>query len=144
VIERKDLGSWMEGAPSEPGYVKGASLGLPAEGPGSVAPFWRRPVSLALDWALCLAISALVFEGDALANLVLFVAVNVLFLTLFGVTPGQYAMRLRVRPVRGRMPMVLRAVIRTGLMLLLLPAAVWNRDAQPLHDVAAGTAVVTV
>ena len=144
MIDRKDLGSWMEGAPAEEGYVKGSSLGLPAEGPGSVAPFWRRPLSLVIDWALCMAISFAVFSGDALANLVLFVAVNILFLTLFGVTPGQYVMRLRVRPVRGGSPMIIRAAIRTAAMLLLLPAVVWNRDHQPLHDVVAGTAVIRV
>ena len=144
VIERKDLGSWMDGAPHEEGYIKGSAIGLPADGPGSVAPFWRRPLSLVIDWALCMLISALVFHGDPLANLLLFVAVNVLFLTLFGATPGQFALRLRVMPVRGRTPMIGRAVVRTGLILLLLPAVIWNRDAQPLHDVAAGTAVVTV
>ena len=53
-------------------------------------------------------------------------------------------MRIRVHPVRGRTPMVLRALIRTGAMLLLLPACVWTRDAQPLHDLAAGTAVVRI
>ena len=36
------------------------------------------------------------------------------------------------------------ALVRTVLMLLLLPAVVWNRDTQPLHDVVAGTAVITV
>lgn len=144
VIDRKDLGSWMDGAPNEEGYVKGSSLGLPAEGTGSVAPFWRRPLSLVVDWGLCLLVSALVFSGDPLANLILFVVVNVLFLSLFGATPGQFALRLRVMPVSGRSPMILRAAVRTALMLLLLPAVVWNRDSQPLHDVAAGTAVVTV
>ena len=144
VIERKDLGAWLEGAPHETGYVKGSSLGLPAEGPGSVAPFWRRPLSVVIDWGLCMLVSTLVFEGDALANLVLFVMMNVLFLTLFGATVGQFVLKLRVRPVRGRSPMLLRAVVRTVMILLLLPAVVWNKDAQPLHDVAAGTAVVTV
>ena len=144
MIERKDLGSWMEGAPGDPGYVKGSSLGLPPTGHGSVAPFWRRPLALVLDWGLAVGISALAFQYDALANLVLFVVVNVLFTTLFGATPGQFATRTRVMPVRGRSPMILRALIRTGLMLLLLPAVVWNRDAQPLHDAAAGTAVIRV
>lgn len=133
----------MEGAPAHEGYVKGSSLGLPAEGRGSVGPFWRRLVSLLIDWGLCMLVSAFVFNGDALANLVLFVAVNLLFLTLFGSTPGQFVLRLRVVPVRGRSPMLLRAVVRIVLMLLLLPAAVWNRDRQPLHDVVAGTAVIT-
>lgn len=143
VIERKDLGSWMDGAPADEGYVKGSSLGLPPEGNGSVAPFWRRPLSLVIDWGLCMLISALVFAGDPLANLLLFVAVNLLFLSLFGATPGQFVLRLRVLPVAGRSPMILRALVRTALMLLLLPAVVWNRDSQPLHDVVAGTAVVT-
>lgn len=144
VIERKDLGSWMDGAPVDEGYVKGFSLGLPPQGNGAVAPFWRRPLSLVVDWGLCMLVSALVFSGDALANLVLFIVVNVLFLSLFGATPGQFVLRLRVLPVSGRSPMVLRALVRTTLMLLLLPAVVWNRDTQPLHDVVAGTAVVTV
>ena len=39
-------------------------------------------------------------------------------------------------------PVVLRAVIRTLLLLLVLPAVIWNRDRQPLHDAVAGTAVV--
>ncbi|MEE1651076.1 RDD family protein [Brachybacterium sp. J144] len=144
MIERKDLGSWMEGAPGDPGYVKGSSLGLPPTGHGSVAPFWRRPLALVIDWALAVGVSTVAFDYDALANLVLFAAVNVLFLTLFGATPGQYVLRMRTLPVRGRSPMILRALIRTGLMLLLLPAVVWNRDAQPLHDAAAGTAVIRV
>jgi uncharacterized RDD family membrane protein YckC len=144
VIERKDLGSWMEGAPGEPDYVKGADIGLPADGPGSVAPFWRRPLSLLIDWTLCLVVSALLLNSDALANLVLFVTVNLLFLSIFGATPGQFALRVRVLPVRGRTPMLLRAVARTGAMLLLLPACVWNKDGQPLHDVVAGTATVRV
>ncbi|WP_193104597.1 RDD family protein [Brachybacterium sp. FME24] len=144
MIERKDLGSWMEGVPSEPDYVKGSSLGLPAAGPGSVAPFWRRPVTLVLDWGLCMLVSALAFHSDPLANLLLFVLVNVLFLSFFGATPGQFLLRVRVLPVRGRTPMVLRALVRTGAMLLLLPACVWTKDRQPLHDTAAGTAVVTI
>ena len=142
VIERKDLGSWIEGAPTPEGYVKGSGLGLPPEGQGSVAPFWRRPIALVVDWGLCLLISHFLFGGDALATLSLFALVNVLLLTLFGATPGQFATLVRVLPVRGRSPMVLRAVVRTLLMLLLLPAMVWTRDGQPLHDVAAGTAGV--
>ncbi|MEJ6543016.1 RDD family protein [Brachybacterium paraconglomeratum] len=144
MIDRKDLGSWMDGPPGEAGYVKGSALGLPASGRGAVASFWRRPLSLIVDWGLCVGISALLFGGDPLANLILFAAVNVLFLTLFGVTPGQFLLRVRVVPVSGRSPMLLRAVVRTALMLLVLPAVVWNRDTQPLHDVVAGTAVVTL
>ncbi|WP_341855454.1 hypothetical protein [Brachybacterium sp. GPGPB12] len=106
MIDRKDLGSWMDGPPGEAGYVKGSALGLPATGRGAVAPFWRRPLSLIVDWGLCVGISALLFGGDPLANLILFAAVNVLFLTLFGVTPGQFLLQVRVVPVSGRDPML--------------------------------------
>lgn len=142
MIERKDLGSWVEGAPTDPEYVKGSALGLPPEGPGSVAGFGRRVLSLVLDWGLCVGVSMLVFSYDPVATLGLFVALNVLFLSLFGSTPAQMLLRMHVVPVRGRLPMPARAVLRTAGILLLIPGVVWNRDLQPLHDVAAGTAVV--
>ena len=143
MIDRKDLGSWMEGPPGEADYIKGSALGLPAEGSGAVAPFWRRPLSLLIDWVLCVVLSGLLLGGQPLADLVLFALLNVLFLTLFGATPGQFVLRVRVLSVSGRSPMLLRAAVRTALMLLVLPAVVWNRDGQPLHDAAAGTAVVS-
>lgn len=144
MIDRKDLGSWLEGAPGDPEYIRGADLGLPAEGSGSVAGFGRRLVGLAVDWGLAVAASMFFFSYDSVATLSIFAALNLLFQTLFGATPGQLALGLRVTPVRGRAPMLLRTVIRTALMLLVIPAVVWNRDRQPLHDVAAGTAVVRV
>lgn len=144
MIERKDLGSWLDGVPGDPEYVRGSAIGLPAEGPGSVAPVWRRLLTLGVDWGLCVAGAMLFFQYDGFAVMGGFVLLNVLFISLFGATPGQFVLRVRVLPVAGRRPMPVRALVRTGLMLLILPAVVWNRDAQPLHDVVAGTAVVRV
>lgn len=142
MIERKDLGSWMEGVPGDPEYVRGSALGLPAEGSGAVAPVWRRPLTLIVDWSLSVAIAMLFFQYHELAVLGSFILINMLFISLFGATPGQFLLRVRVLPVRGRWPMPLRAAVRTLLVLLIIPAVVWNRDAQPLQDVVAGTAVV--
>jgi uncharacterized RDD family membrane protein YckC len=144
VIERKDLGAWLEGPPVDEEYVPGARLGLPADGPGSVAPFGRRLLSLLIDWALCLLVSHLFTGGDPLMTLGLFAIENVLLISLFGITIGQFAMRVRVTPVAGRTPVLLRAVIRTALILLVVPGIIWNRDRQPLQDVAASTAVVRI
>lgn len=141
-MERKDLASWMEGPPREDDYVPGSALGLPPQGPGSVAPFSRRVLSLLVDWGLCAGASYLMLDYDALATLSLFVALNLVMLTLFGATCGQLLLSLRTRPVARCTPMLGRALLRTALLLLVLPAVVWNRDRQPLHDVAAGTAVV--
>lgn len=144
MIDRKDLGSWMEGAPGDPGYVRGSALGLPADGPGAVAPIWRRLLTLIVDWALSVGIAMLLFNYHELAVLGTFVVLNLLCISLFGATPGQFLLRVRVLPVRGRSPMPLRALVRTVLILLIIPSVVWNRDAQPLQDVVAGTAVVRV
>lgn len=142
MIDRKDLGSWMDGAPTAEEYVPGSRLGLPAEGPGSVAPIGRRFCSLLLDWALCLLLSWWLLQGNEEATLGLFLLMNVLFITVFGATPAQFVLGLRVRPVGGRSPMILRALFRTLALALVLPAVFWNGDRQPLHDVVAGTAVV--
>ncbi len=142
MIERKDIGSWMDGPEGDPDYVRGSALGLPAQGSGSVAPVPRRFLSLLADWFLASLVSMLFFHFDSVATLLIFALVNVVFHTLFGATPGQFMLGLRLTPVRGRLPMIARSTLRTALLLLLIPAVVWNRDAQPLHDVAAGTAVV--
>lgn len=142
VIDRDDLGAWLDGPPVEEGYRKGSRLGLPAEGSGSVAPFGRRVLSLLVDWAICLLLSWALFDYSSLASLLLLAAQNVVLISLFGTTIGQLLLRVRVTPVQGRSPMILRALVRTALLLLVLPGVIWNRDLQPLHDVVAGTAVV--
>lgn len=142
MIDRKDLGSWIEGTPQDPDYVPGTSYGLPADGPGSVAGFGRRLLSLLIDWGICVAVSIAFFQYDPLATLLLFVSLNVLLLSLFGATPAQFLLGLRVLPVARRWPMPVRALVRTLAMLTVITAVVSNRDRQPLHDVLTGTAVV--
>lgn len=138
------MGSWLEGPPRDEDYVPGSDLGLPATGPGSVAGFWPRVGSLFVDWALCAIVAALAFHNAPGMNLLLFGLLNVVLLTLFGTTLGQLVFRLRVTPVSGRSPMLVRTLVRTLLLMLVLPGIIWNRNRQPVHDVAAGTAVVRV
>lgn len=142
MIDREDLGSWIGGAPTEPDYVPGSRLGLPAEGPGSVASVPRRFVAYLVDWLLCAGASWIATGGSLQLVWPLFVLVSVVMLSLVGATFGQLALRLRTVPVARRWPMPLRALVRTGLLLLLLPALVFDRDRQPLQDVLAGTAIV--
>src|SRR5699024_5936396 len=97
-----------------------------------------------VDWALSVVIAMLLFNYHELAVLGAFVVLNLLCISLFGATPGQFLLRVRVLPVRGRSPMPLRALVRTVLILLIITSVVWNRDAQPRQDVVAGTAVVQV
>jgi uncharacterized RDD family membrane protein YckC len=130
------------------GY-RGERLGLPEEGPGSIAPIGRRVVALLIDWLLCVVIAyGLIAHGSAhSANnwaLVVFGVVSVIGLTLVGATPGKAITRLRVVAVGGGRLGPLGVLIRTVLLLIVVPAVVWDRDTRGLHDKAARAVQIRV
>jgi hypothetical protein len=160
VVERKDIGSWLEGPSAEPAP---AGAGLPVEGSGSTARFGRRVVALLIDWVACLLISALffrdpsaaipLFSGDPMATLGIFAVENVLLVGTLGHTLGHRLLGLRVRrfvvdadgkalPDDGRAPGLARAAVRTVLLLLVVPPAIQDGLGRGLHDRSAGTAIV--
>lgn len=69
---------------------------------------------------------------------------EVLILTsLQGASAGQRFLRMRIVRVsdRGRVP-VLAVVVRSILLFLVVPPAIYDRDGRGLHDRAAGTVVI--
>jgi uncharacterized RDD family membrane protein YckC len=120
------------------GY-RGKRLGLPEEGPGSIAPLGRRFGALFIDWTLCGLIGYGLFaRGDfPSANnwtLLIFLVLSVLTVGTVGCTPGKRLLGLRVISVSGtRLPFPY-AVLRSVLLVLLIPALVWDRDSRGLHD----------
>jgi uncharacterized RDD family membrane protein YckC len=139
------MGSWLSGpraAAEEMGVefgYRGERLGLPEDGPGSVARSGRRLGALFVDWILCLIIAyGLITHGDmhsagnwALA--VLFV-MHVLTLGTVGSSPGKRLFRLRVVAEGGGRLGIGRVVLRTVLLCLAIPALIWDRDGRGLHD----------
>jgi len=150
VVERKDVASWLEGpggargrAPGEVQEYAGQRLGRPRSGPGSVAGFGARIVAYLIDSLACAVISYGLFRAQVW-TLVIF-AVEVLVLTaLAGGSAGQIARGLRVVRLDGRPLGLPRAALRTVLLLLLVPALIWDRDGRGLHDKAADSVVVNV
>ncbi|WP_197021537.1 RDD family protein [Cellulomonas sp. HZM] len=162
---RDNMGSWLEGGPTDE-RGPGTRLGLPPEGPGSLARTGRRVLALLIDWVACLAISAAFFHGGApsgvwltsgspTATLIIFAAENFLFVAALGHSLGHRVLGLRVRPVvierdgdgraepdDGRAPGFGRALVRTVLLCLVIPAVVWDSDGRGMHDRVAGTAIV--
>ena len=130
------------------GY-RGERLGLPKEGPGSIAPVGRRIVALFIDWFLCVLIAFGLLahrQAQAAENwaLLLFAAMSMISLALVGATPGKLVMRTRVVQLDGTRLTPLGAVLRTLLLVLVVPAVVFDRDTRGLHDRAVKTVQIRV
>ena len=136
---------------SNPGEQRwpGEHLGLPQQGPRSIARPGRRIGALVIDWALAYALSLAFFstgpwQTNGFVTLGLFGAIQLLFLTLLNGGIGHLIFGLRVVPlVPGRLA-PWRALVRTALVCLFVPALIMDADQRGLHDRAAGTLLVRV
>lgn len=129
----------------------GRRLGLPLQGPGSVASWARRVLALVLDWVLANLVVLLVLRSSEpwtvgstlqLAPLVVWIVVVALSTGLTGASPGQHLLGLRVVRLDRRPVGLWNGIIRTLLIALVIPPAVADRDRRGLHDLAVGTVVV--
>jgi uncharacterized RDD family membrane protein YckC len=131
--------------PPSQGRVRGASLGLPETGRGSLATFSSRVVAYLVD-AVAAVLIAGIFTAPALPGAwsgLSFGLITAVTLVLFGQTPGMRLVGLRLAHGReGSRLAVWRAVVRTALLMLLIPALVVDGDGRGLHDRLTGTAVV--
>ncbi|MFJ3819869.1 RDD family protein [Streptomyces nodosus] len=152
---RQAIGSWLSGpraaveeAGADLGH-RGEQLGLPQEGPGSIARPGRRIGALAVDWGLCLLISyGLLSDGydQATGNwaLLVFFVLSILTVGTVGFTPGKRLFGLRVVAVDTGRVAPLRVLARTVLLCLAVPALIWDRDGRGLHDRVARTVEVRI
>lgn len=146
MADRKDIASWLEGPggrrPGTDQAYAGERLGLPESGPGSVASFGRRLAAVTVDWIASVLVARAVTD-DPWVPLLVFVVESLLLLPTLGATFGMKLLGLRVIRLGspGLVP-PLRAVVRTVLLAVVIPATIWDRDGRGLHDKAAGTVVV--
>jgi hypothetical protein len=127
---RSAAGGWLGGPRIEDGRgisaYRGQRLGLPESGPGSLAPQGRRLGALAVDWAVAyLATAAFGWHPSSAqgqwGTIAIFAAEHLVLLSTLGYTIGKRLFGLRV----GRLG---------GLLLLVVPAVIWDRDGRGLHD----------
>lgn len=136
---RRDLGSWLDGG-ERPGPGR---LGLPAAGPGSLAPLGRRVVGILIDWFASLGASYALFDGDQWATLAIFGLENLLLVGTLGYTLGHRVAGLRVVRADGRTYVgLLSGLVRALLLCLVIPPVVWDSHGRGLHDKGAGTIIV--
>ncbi|WP_375384284.1 RDD family protein [uncultured Microbacterium sp.] len=131
----------MSDRPSESSYP-GERVGLPQAGRGSVGRLGRRAGALVIDWACAVVISIAFFSYDPLATTVVFAIVQVVFIPTIGGSPGHRLVGLRLMQVNGSWTGLWRPIVRTVLLVLVIPAVIWDADQRGLHDKAAGTVLV--
>jgi uncharacterized RDD family membrane protein YckC len=122
------------------------------------ATWGRRILALVVDWFASTLVVILLLGGvDKWAGdrssgfyvLGIFVLESAAFIALSGGSFGQLATRLRVVSVVGDrldprpIPLHL-ALLRQVLIALVIPPLVYRPDGRGLHDLAAGSAVVTL
>ena len=112
---------------------------------GQIAGMGRRFLALTLDWMMSWAVGSLFFTQNTRQlwiPAVLFFQVVLLTVTT-GSSAGQKIFRLSVVRYPQLTPVGLGAtLIRTLLILLVIPAVVFDRDGRGLHDRIAKTAVI--
>ena len=145
-MDRRDVASWLAGPraarpDTEPVGYQGQRLGLPEHGPGSAAGVGRRLLAFAVDALMCDGVAWLLFRDLAWVTPVFAVEVA-LFTWLLQQSAGQRVCGLRVHRLDGRPVGLPRALLRTALILLLVPVLITDRDGRGLHDRAVGTVVV--
>lgn len=146
VSERRWAGALLPGMrmPGEQENYPGERFGLPEQGPRSVAGMGRRVLALLVDWLLCLLIAQAFFRGGDVTvfTLLIFAAEVYLLTALTGFTVGKRVFGIRVARLDGKPVGFLWALVRTLLLLAVVPALVTDRDLRGLHDRAANTIVI--
>jgi len=148
-------GTWLSGLEAAgvtraPDDWRGKKLGLPEQGPGSVATFNARLGAVLLDLAVAgvigAGINAFVTDPGLAskqgAGVGALVALYVVLLPLGGATPGMRVARIRVRRLKGGWLNPLVALVRGVLVALTLPALFTDRQGRGLHDKLVGSVVV--
>ena len=121
----------------------GQRFGLPERGPGSVASMPRRLLALLIDWLLSMLIAFGLTHSQFWTIAVFAVEVWVLTATT-GFTVGKRLVGIRTVRINGG-PVGFRwALLRTAILLTVVPPLLTDRDLRGMHDRASDTIVIRV
>ncbi len=119
----------------------GQRFGLPERGPMSVAPMGRRMVALLVDWLLSMLI-AYWLTGSQFWTIAVFAVEAYLLTAMTGCTVGKRLLGIRVMRTGGG-PVGFRwSLVRTAILLTVVPPLLSDRDLRGLHDRASDSIVV--
>ena len=128
-------------AAGQPEAYPGQRFGLPARGSGSVASMPRRVLALLIDWLLSMLI-AYWLTGSQFWTIAVF-AVEVYVLTATtGFTVGKRLVGIKTMRTNGGLVGFWWSLVRTAILLTVIPPLLTDRDLRGLHDRASDTIVV--
>ncbi|GAA5031922.1 RDD family protein [Microbacterium fluvii] len=119
----------------------GERLGLPADGSGSIGRLGRRVGALFIDYGAAYLISGF-FAWDSMAILAIFALIQVVFLPTLQGSPGHRLMGMKLVRLDGAWVGPWRPLVRTLLLIIVIPAVIWDADQRGLHDKASGTVLL--
>ncbi len=106
----------------------------------------RRIAALVIDWAAAMLIAMLFAPYDSSVyswiTLGIFALMQVLFIPTIGGSIGHRLLGLRVVPITGGWVGPWRPIVRTLLLVIVIPALIWDADQRGFHDKAAGTVLL--
>jgi len=108
----------------------------------------RRMLGLLIDWLLCAAIAKGFFDGgqrwaEPYVAPAIFFAQYLFFATLGGATPGHRIVGLKiVRFSDGGMPTPIQALIRAGLLVIILTAITFDQNGGGINERLSNTVLV--
>ncbi len=128
----------------------GQALGLPTQGRGSLASWYARVAALIVDWGASMLVAFLLFGSAATRGngwqmwtpLLVYVVQKAMLTALAGGSFGQLLARIGVVRLDGSPIDPLRAMVRSVLVGLVLPAVVVGAERRALDDILLGTVVV--
>lgn len=126
----------------EPSRWPGERLGLPETGSRSVARVGRRLIAIVVDWGIAMLFSYAFGDSNSLLTLAVFAVMQIVFIPTIGGSVGHRLLSMRVVPIAGGWIGLWRPVVRTLLIVLVLPVLVWDSDQRGFHDKIAGTVLV--
>jgi uncharacterized RDD family membrane protein YckC len=114
----------------------GRRFGATAAGVGSAASMGRRVGAFVIDIGLSAALALAFTWPEPPKNLSLYIwaGVTVLTVALFGMTPGHWALGLRVASIHGATFVGAWAIPRTVLVFLIVPPLLTDADGRGWHD----------
>jgi uncharacterized RDD family membrane protein YckC len=128
--------------PTDEGWP-GRDLGLPEDGPGSVASPLLRGGQFLLDLVVGgLVASAISFPAPAYLSLAVWAVLVTLPVAVLGQTPAMVLTGMRVVRVDGAGRVGVWSLARTVSLFFVVPALIMDRDGRGLHDRVSRTVVV--